>query len=310
MLFQSFMIKIFILFVSLMSSVYADTTPVELAHPFYLLPSGHFTIEAGGGLFMEEFEYEKAKVVQDLFEYQHNFYKLGTTVGFPYNRQLGIEASFNDRGDLDKKYAPALNLQSQDIPYKGFHAFEFFIQQHFEVDDQKNKLAFEVRGKGSPLKGKETNNTYSGKDISFSLLYSHLHNDDWRIYGKIHTGVVGKKKNRKYDGELEVTSPYSVFGSLVGVQRLMGKFWLDLNGLFYLTTDYNSVSPSYTRLTDKGFIIGGKLTAGYYLTPKFIMTLSHQRQGSNFNVITEDTSQETEFEIETQISQLGVTWLF
>jgi len=310
MLFDSFMIKFLTFLFIFNSAAYAQNHSVDLTHPFYLLESGQFTLDLKGGLFMEEFEYEKAKVVQDLFEYKHEFYKLGTIVGLPQNRQFGIEFSFNANGDLDKKYAPALNLQRQDIPYKGFHAYDFFIQQHFEVENSKNKLAFELRTKGSPLKGKETNNTYSSKDFSFSLLYSHLHSDDWRLYGTVHTGIIGKKKVYKYDGEIEVTSPYSLFGSLIGIQRLMGKFWLDLNGIFYLTTDYNSVSPSYTRLTDKGFIIGGKLTAGHYLTPNSIITLTHQRQGANFNVITEDTSQETEFEIETQISQLGVTWLF
>lgn len=310
MLFHSFMIKSLAIFILFSGPLLAQSHNTELAHPFYLLPSGDFTLELKGGLFMEEFEYEKAKVVQDLFEYEHTFYKVGSVVGLPQNRQFGIEVSFNDRGNLDKKYAPSLNLPTEDIAYKGFHAVEFFIQQHFEVESAKNKLAFEVRTKGSPLKGKETNNTYSGKDFSFSLLYSHLHNDDWRLYGTVHTGVIGKKKVRKQNSELEVTSPYSEFGSLVGVQRLMGKFWLDLNGLFYLTTDYNSVSPSYKRLTDKGFIVGGKFTAGYYLTPNMIMTLTHQRRGANFNVITEDNSEETEFEIETQSSQLGMTWHF
>lgn len=298
------------LFFFLSSASFAAERPVDLTHPFYLLSKGEFTVEAKAGLFMEEFEFEKAKVVQDLFEYEHNFYHLGSIIGFSGNRQIGLEASFNDRGDLDKTYSPTLNLQTQNVAYKGFHALEVFFQQHFETDSEKNKLAFEVRTKGSPFKGKETNNTYSGKDIGFNLRYSHLHSDDWRIYGSIHAEVVGKKKIRKYDGELEVTSPYSEFGSLIGVQWLMGKFWMDLNGLFYLTTDYNTISSSYSRLTDKGFIIGGRFQMGYRLGPKTIVTATHQRQGSNFNVITEDTSQETEFEIETQFSQLGVTWLF
>lgn len=304
------MIKKLALLFSLSSVAWSAEKPVELAHPFYLLSKGEFTIEAKGGLFMEEFEFEKAKVVQDLFDYEHHFYHLGSVIGFSGNRQIGIEASVNANGDLDKTYGPTVNLQTQNVPYKGFHALEIFFQQHFETDSEKNKLAFEVRGKGSPLKGKETNNTYSGKDIAFNLLYSHLHSDDWRLYGSIHAEIVGKKKIRKYDGELEVTSPYSEFGSLVGVQWLMGKFWLDMNGLFYLTTDYNSISSSYKRFTDKGFVVGGRILAGYYLTPKIIVTATHQRQGINFNVITEDTSQETEFEIETQSSQLGVTWLF
>jgi hypothetical protein len=282
----------------------------DLALPFTLLNPGQFTLEARSGLFMEEHEYEKAKVVQDLFEYEHYFYKMGSTIGLSGKRQIGIELTALSNGELSKQYSPTLNLQSQNISYKGFYSAEFFFQQHFETGDDKNKLAFELRTKGSPLKGKETNNTYQGKDISMSLLFSHLHNGVWRMYGDLHAEIIGKKKTIKYEGEEEVVSPYSQFGNLIGIQWLQEKFWLEINGLFYLTTDYNSQSKSYTRLTDKGFVVGGKILAGYYVTPSVIMTIDHTRKGSNFNVITESTTEATEFEIETQYTQLGVIWVF
>ena len=282
----------------------------DLAHPFNLLNPGEATLELKSGIFMEEHEYEKAKIVQDLFEYEHYFYKIGTTVGLTNKRQFGVEATFLSNGKLSKTYSPGLNLQSQNIDYKGFHALEAFFQQHFDTLESKDKLAIEVRTKGSFLKGKETNNTYQGKDISLSLLYSHLHKDEWRIYGDLHAEIIGKKKTIKYDGEDEVVSPYSQFGNLIGVQWLKNKYWFEINGLFYLTTDYNSQSKSYTRLTDKGFVVAGKILFGYYIKPNMIMTIDHSRKGSNFNVITESTTEATEFEIETQYTQLGLTWLF
>lgn len=290
----------------------ADTThaQVDLAHPFYLLEAGQVSLELKAGLFIEEHEYEKAKVVQDLFEYEHTFYKLGGLLGLENKRQVGLEASILSDGKLNKQYSTLLNLPNQNISYKGFHALEGFFQQHFETDNDKDKLAFEIRLKGSFLNGKETNNTYQGKDISISLLYSHIHRDEWRIYGDLHAEIIGKKKIRKYDGEDEIVSPYSQFGNLIGVQWLHNKFWLEVNGLFYLTTDYNSQSKSYTRLTDKGFVIAGKIMAGYYINPGFIVTIDHSRRGSNFNVISESTTEANEFEIETQYTQLGLTWLF
>lgn len=303
------LIRIFTLGILLVA---ANTThaQVDLAHPFYLLDAGQATLELKSGIYLEEHEYEKAKVVQDLFEYEHTFYKLGGLLGLNGKKQIGLETTFLSNGKLSKQYSPLLNLPNHDISYKGFHALEGFFQQHFETENDKDQLAFEVRMKGSFLNGKETNNTYQGKDISISLLYSHTHREEWRIYGDLHAEIIGKKTTLKHDGEEEIVSPYSQFGNLIGVQWLRGKFWFEVNGLFYLTTDYNSQSKSYTRLTDKGFVIGGKILAGYYITPEVIITVDHSRRGSSFNVISESTTEANVFEIETQYSQLGLTWLF
>ena len=94
------------------------------------------------------------------------------------------------------------------------------------------------------------------------------------------------------------------------MQWLKNKYWLEANTLFYLTTDYISRSPNYSRVTDKGFVLGAKLIFGYHLGPTATLSLTHMRQGANFNVIAESTAEEKEFEIETQFTQLGVTWLF
>ena len=291
-------------------SLQAKQLTPDLAHPFFLLGPGEFTVQTRAGYFLEEFEFEKAKVVQDKFEYKHNFYAIGSVIGLPGQRQFSVDFSFEDQGKADKIYAPATNLPQQKYSYKGFHAVEVVYQEHFNVADEDDKLAFEIRFKGSPLKGKESNNTYQGKDIAFALLYSHLHNNEWRIYGDIHSEVIGRKKVRKFNNEMETTDAYSEFGTLVGVQWLHNKYWFDINGLFYLTTDYNSRSPSYDRLSDKGFIVGGKLSGGYYITPTVTVVIDHVRQGSNFNIVTESTTDATEFEIETQYTQLGLTWLF
>lgn len=301
-----------ILFFSLLTafSLHASELAPDLAHPFYLFPEGHLGMQSKAGFFTEEHEYEKAKVVQDLFEYKHNFYKISATAGLENQRQVGVEFSLQDRGTLDKKYSSNINLPQQSIPYKGFHAIELFLQQHLETQTTNDKLAIEIRFKGSPLNGKETNNTYQGKDIALSFLYSHLHKNEWRIYGDLHAEIIGKKKIKKFDGENEIISPYSQFGNLIGIQWLRNNFWIEFNGLFYLTTDYNSESPNYVRLTDKGFVIGGKFLIGLYLTPKTVLTLDHIRSGSNFNVITESNAESTEFEIETQYTQLGISWFF
>lgn len=211
---------------------------------------------------------------------------------------------------MAKEYSTSFNIPKSYVQYKGFHAIEAFYQEHFETHDEKDKLALEIRFKGSPLKGKETNNTYQGKDIGIALLYSHLHNDDWRIYGDLRSTIIGKKKVTRYDGILETTDAYSQFGTMMGVQWLQSNYWFEANGLFYLTTDYISQSSNYSRVTDKGFVVGGKALFGYYIQPHITFTIEHARQGSNFNVITEDTTEEKEFEIETQYTHLGVTWLF
>lgn len=282
----------------------------DLAHPFYLLKPGEFTLSAKAGLFIEEHEYEVAKVVQDLFDYNHNFYKLASTIGLKGERQIGIEVSATADGEVAKEYSASFHIPKSYVQYKGLHAIEVFYQEHFNTHDEEDKLVFEVRTKGSPLNGKETNYTYQGKDIGIALLYSHLHNDEWRIYGDVRSTIIGKKKVTRYDGVLETTDAYSQFGTMVGVQWLQNKYWLEANGLFYLTTDYISQSRDYSRMTDKGFVIGGKALFGYYIKPNITFTIEHVRQGSNFNVITEDTIEEKEFEIETQYTQLGVTWLF
>lgn len=282
----------------------------DLAHPFYLLKPGEFTLSAQAGLFTEEHEYEVAKVVQDLFEYHHTLYKMASKIGLPGQRQFGIELSATAAGEVSKEYSPSFNIPKSYVQYKGFHAVEVFFQEHFETHDNKDKLAFEMRFKGSPIKGKEVNNTYQGKDIGIALLYSHTHSDEWRIYGDLRSTIIGRKKVTRYDNVLETTDTYSQFGAMAGVQWLKNKYWVEVNGLFYLTTDYISRSIDYTRVTDKGFVVGGKALFGYYIKPNVTLTIEHFRQGSNFNVITENMNDEKEFEIETQYTQLGVTWLF
>lgn len=262
------------------------------------------------GIFVEEHEYEVAKVVQDLFDYKHNFYKLGSTIGLPGQRQFGMEFSALGDGELSKEYSPSFNIPKQYIQYKGLHAIEVFYQEHLKTTDEDNQMALEIRLKGSPLKGKEANNTYQGKDIGIALLYSHLHKNEWRIYGDLSASIIGRKNMNRADGQLETVDAYSQFGNLLGVQWLQNKYWFEANALFYLTTDYISRSVDYNRVTDKGFVIGGKILFGYYIKPNMTFNIEHFRQSQNFNVIAEETIEDKEFEIETQYTQLGLTWLF
>lgn len=249
-------------------------------------------------------------MVQDLFEYNHNFYKLASIIGLPGQRQIGLEFSALADGELSKEYSSTFNIPKQYIQYKGFHAAELFYQEHLKTTDKDNQMALELRVKGSPINGKESNNTYEGKDIGIALLYSHLHENEWRIYGDLRASVIGSKKVTRSDGELETVDAFSQFGNLLGVQWLKNKYWFEANALFYLTTDYISRSVNYSRVTDKGFIIGGKILFGYYIKPNVTFTIEHLRQGQNFNVIAEETIEDKEFEIETQYTQLGLTWLF
>ncbi len=266
--------------------------------------------KAENAYFEEEHEYEKAKIVQDLFEYTHWSHKFEALFGIKGERQAGISLQAVTNGKLYKEYSATLNIPKENFGYHGFHAIEVYYQEHFKTESDKNKWAVEFRFKGSPLNGKETNYSYSGKDFSMSLHYSHLH-QDIRFYGELHTKVFGREKTRKFNGELEVVNAYSEFGNTIGLQWLKGDFWYEFNALFSLTTDYHSSSPSYTRLTDKGFVTGGKLLVGYRMTEKSTISLEHVRSGANFNVIADTANANgTEFEIETQYSQLGVTWVF
>ncbi len=308
MLLRNVIIK-FLFLALLPLSLLAQEIDTDISHPFYLLKPGEIKLHAETRYFMEEHEYEKASVVQDLFEYEHWHHEVEVAVGLKGQRLLGASLSFLSNGKVSKVYSPTLNIPNGNISYQGFYSFEVYYQEHLKTESDKNKMALEIRLKGSPLKGKESNNTYSGKDVSIGFLYSHRHHD-WRIYGDIHAEVIGRKKTWKQNGELETVNAYSQFGTLLGAQWLLGKYFIEGNALFYLTTDYNSTSLSYTRLTDKGFVVGGKFAVGYFLSEHSFVTLEHVRRGSNFNVIAESTTEATEFEIETQYSKLGVSWYF
>lgn len=308
MLFRNVIIRIIFLFL-LTSSLSAGEIDTDRSHPFYLLKAGEKKLSASTGFLLEEHEYEKASSVQDLFEYQHWIHEVEGAIGFSGERLAGASLSFLSHGKVSKSYSPLLNISDESVRYQGLYALELYYQEHFKTQSSKNKMALEIRFKGSPIRGKESNNTYSGKDASLGLLYSHRH-EDWRIYGDIHAEIIGRRKTRKSNGEMETFNAYSQFGTLLGAQWLREKFWVEGNALFYLTTDYNSHSPSYTRLTDKGFVVGGKFLVGFFLNEKSYLTLEHVRSGSNFNVITESNDDSTEFEIENQYSRLGVTWFF
>lgn len=280
-----------------------------MAHPFHLMKAGETMLHVQSAYFDEEHEYEKGKQVQDLFEYTHLLHEFGALFGLPGERQLGVNLQAVTNGNLYKEYAVNFHIPKEDVSYRGFHAAEVYYQEHFKTKSDKNKWALEFYFKGSPFSGKETNFNYSGKDFAMSLHYSHIHNHEWRFYGELRTKVYGRKKTRKHNGEMEVINAYSEFGNGLGLQWLKGDFWYEGAAYFYLTTDYHSSSPSYTRLTDKGFVTGGKFLIGYRVNQTTAITLEHVRSGANFNVIA-DVSNATEFEIETQYSQLGVRWAF
>lgn len=261
------------------------------------------------GHFREKQEFERAQVRQDTFENDHYFYKLGAAVSLGEKKQLEVNIEVNDYGKLYKEYSPSLNLPVQHISYRGFHAMELMFLQQLKTDSDQDSLAFQVKLKGSPLRGREINNTYQGFDLALSLLWAHQHGP-WRIHGKVNSEIIGKKEIIQQAGGLEIIDAYSQFGAVLGLQWLQDIYWLEVSSLFYLTTDYNSRSPSYNRLTDKGFAVGGKILAGHYLTPKTVLTLEHVKKGAQFNLITESTSDANEFEIEIQYTQLGVTWFF
>lgn len=289
-------------------SLSAQESGTDIAHPFYLLKADQIVLEVKNSYFEEEHEYEKAKVVQDLFENTHWSHQLSALFGLSGQRQVGFSLHALSNGKLYKEYSPSLNLPSENLNYHGLHAVEVYFQEHFKTESNKNKLAIEFHFKGSPLKGKETNNTYSGKDFSMSLHYSHLHND-LRFYGELKSQVYGRKKTKKFNGEIEIINSYSEFGNSIGLQWLKGDFWYEAELLFALTTDYHSNSLTYDRFTDKGFVTGGKLLLGYRLTPQSSVWVEHLRRGASFNVIS-GTANATEFEIETQYTQLGIKWLF
>lgn len=298
-------LKFFIIILLFKSFAYAD----EQSHPFYLLKDNETQLRFRTGPFREEHEFEKANVVQDLFQYDHWLQSLEGVFKLHGDRQIGVGLEVLTFGKLTKDYSSTLNIPSQSIDYGGFHAANFFFQEHIPTKNDKNKLAFEIRLKGSPLAGEEKTNTYHGLDVSLSYLYSHQH-DEWLVYGDLQADIIGGKSIRKENGEIEVINPYSRFGNLLGLQWKWNKFWINLDGHFYLTTDYNSSSPSYTRLTDKGFVAGGSLLFGYKFDNEFYMTLSHERHSSVFNIITESTTEGTEFEIETEQSLVEGVWSF
>ena len=281
----------------------------EHSHPFYLLQVNESQLKFRVGPLKEEHEFEKANVVQDLFQYEHWVQSVEGLFKLHNERQIGIGLEVLTFGKLSKDYSSTLNIPSQSLDYSGFHAVTFFYQEFIPTKNDKNKLAFEIRLKGSPLTGREKTNTYNGLDVSLSYLYSHQH-DEWLVYGDLQADIIGSKRIRKDNGEIETINSYSRFGNLLGLQWKQKKFWVNLEGYFYLTTDYNSISPSYTRLTDKGFVVGGAILFGYEFNDKFYMTLSHDRHSSVFNIITESTTEGTEFEIETEQTILEAAWSF
>lgn len=287
----------------------AATAVKDAAHPFYLLEKGKTSLSLLTGHYFEEEEYEKGGIVQDLFEKENMNYRLESLLGLEGKRQIGMNTEWESHGELSKVYSPTLNIPAQKNKYSGFHFYEFFLQEHLTTKNPKNKLAFELALKGSSIKGNESRSSYAGHDIALAYHYSHDH-DEWRVYGNIRAEIIGDKNVVKSNGEREVINAYSLFGNKLGLQWMDDIFWADLSALFYLTTDYNSSSPSYTRLTDKGFVIGGRILLGHKLSSDSFLTLEHVRQSSSFNVITESTTEGTEFEIESELTRLGVKWYF
>lgn len=307
---QEIVIKFFALVIFFYClSVEASELLNDLSHPFYKVENNKYSFFLQSGYFVEENEFEKAKVTQDLFEYDHLFYRMGSVFNVHKNTQAEINVEAQSNGTLYKKYSPALNLPVQDVYYHGFHAIEIKLQQFLKTDSDNDSLMFQLKLKGSPLKGKESNNTSEGKDVAISLFWSHKHNQ-WRGFGEIKSEIIGRKKIIQSNGDLETFDTYSRFGSMIGAQWLGEKFWLEGSTLFYLTTDYNTRSPTYSRTTDKGFVIGGKILTGYFFNPKSSVTIEHVRSGSNFNIVTDSTTDITEYEIEIKYTKLGFSWLF
>lgn len=297
----------FNLFIFQSLAIAADN--IDISHPFHLLPYKKYELATKLSYYQEEHEYEKNKIVQDKFVYKNIFYKINLLTGLPEERQLDFSMTYTDRGRLDKTYHPSTGINNQSFPYNGFYRFELTFQEHLKMDNSKNKLAVEIYVNGSPFSAKETNNIYAGKDIALSLLYSHRHKD-MRIFGKLTSKIIGRKKIQKFDQEKEIISAYALFGNQLGVQWLKEKYWFTLSTHFHLTTDYTSKSRNYNRLTDKGFMIGGAGAFGYLLKPNIKLFIEHNRESSHFNVINEDVNARTEFEIETEETLIGAAWLF
>ncbi|MBH47482.1 MAG: hypothetical protein CME71_04870 [Halobacteriovorax sp.] len=251
-----------------------------------------------------EREYEDNSSVIDEREYSSLLNRFAMTKSIVSSLSYGGAVNVEVFGTQKKSFLQPGPLTSGELKYRGVRSLELYSQY---LNLNRN-IAFKIHLEGTLQDGRERNASLGGYNGSFTFKYLH-ELGALKIGGKIFSAVVGKKRIYRQDGEREISDPYNQFGKELSVLYEFERITLSLSGHFLLATDYVIRSPSYTRSSDKGFGVGGKLSATYHFKQSDL-TLWHDRANQVFNVITVDPNLQHEYEIEEQSSGVGFRWYY
>tara|TARA_R110000868_G_scaffold187715_3_gene430264 strand:- start:2341 stop:3213 length:873 start_codon:yes stop_codon:yes gene_type:complete len=253
---------------------------------------------------IEEREHEDNTRVIDEREYSFLLSRLAFKKTIVDSLSFGAAINYSLFGTHKKMFAEPSLLNTGEIDFYGLRSIE--LQSQYLSTDKN--LALEIHLEGTLQRARERNASLGGFDGK--LIFKYLHElGNFQIGGKLFSSVIGKKRVFRKDGEREIVDPYNQFGNELTLISHFSNWTISLSGHFLLATDYVVRSPSYTRSSDKGFGVGGKLNFAYSFNAKEI-SFWHERSNQVFNVITIDPSQQFEYEIEEQSTGLGFKWLY
>lgn len=278
---------------------------------FHLNPNEQiFSIQSG--YISSEIEYEQNNIVKSHYDAKYLRTEFGYSLGLPHDLMVQSTISAGAYGTQEKNHDSSLNISNQKNHFHGIQGFEFKLQRILPFTNQKTKYAFQLGSRGSLQTPKETNLAYGGFDIFMSLHWSHQH-DTHYFNGNIKSEIVGRKKTKLQNGNKEVSDAYSVLGVQIGYIYTTSSstpFGFSIEPHIYHTTDYNTRNPNFNRITDKGFIFGGKINFFKSIAPNLDLYFSHMRESYIFNVVDPTVSGEVDYEIERNETYLGFLWAF
>lgn len=257
------------------------------------------------GYISSEVEYEHNELVVSHYDSKYLRTEISYAEGFSHDFMARLMISAGAFGTLEKTHDQSLTLPNQKIRFHGIQGFDFKLQKLLPFSNEKTKYTVQVGTRGSLQTPKETNMAYGGFDFHMSLHWSHRHEDHY-FYGNIKSEIVGRKKVALISGDKEVTDAYSILGTQIGY---LYQFF-SITPYFYHTTDYNTRTPYFKRLTDKGFIWGAEVKFFKSLTPNLDIFITHMRESYIFNIIDSSFDGEIDYEIERNETYLGFLWAF
>ena len=258
--------------------------------------------------YSQEREYENDVEVLDQKNDEALFLEL--TKGFILSEKLSLEIALNFEvfGKSHHTFSSSLNRAEASYHYRGPRAFRTRLIYTYQ-STAKRQQAILLEVMGMPGTSEDGQALLGGVDGGFSHVSRWYHPNHFFTQTHLKVVFLGKKRIKKQNGELETVDPYSILEFLASVGYQKTKWLFALTPGFGLTTDYNIRRASYSRLSDKGFTLHLRAALGYQFK-EANLTLSHTLRSHVFNNITDQSSQEIDFEIESGMTSLEYIWSF